>query len=344
MLGDIFVFDNVIHVYDMSPENIRTDRPDALQARNQVLSHVRAVRWPGVPLHDDPSFDWGRRWQTQEMYDLVFGSSATDMAMAQVVPMFDWFKDWYAPIRAQYEMARAYPERVLFCGGVDPKYRGLNDALEQIDYQAKELGACSFKFYNGHAKVSDCWRCDDERIAYPMYERARAAGIRVLQFHKGNPYGLQNVEWLSPVDLQAPARDFPEIDFIVHHLALPYFEELVSIASRFPNVYLSLAGYITFYSIAPRRVQEHLGRLLQAVGVEKILWGSESALAGGPAPYLQAFMDLQIPEDLRSGYGYPQITPADKRKILGGNFARIMNIDIEAKCRQLASVADEAGA
>jgi predicted TIM-barrel fold metal-dependent hydrolase len=278
------------------------------------------------------------------MYDLVFGSSATDMAMAQVVPMFDWFKDWYAPIRAQYEMARAYPERVLFCGGVDPKYRGLNDALEQIDYQAKELGACSFKFYNGHAKVSDCWRCDDERIAYPMYERARAAGIRVLQFHKGNPYGLQNVEWLSPVDLQAPARDFPEIDFIVHHLALPYFEELVSIASRFPNVYLSLAGYITFYSIAPRRVQEHLGRLLQAVGVEKILWGSESALAGGPAPYLQAFMDLQIPEDLRSGYGYPQITPADKRKILGGNFARIMNIDIEAKRRQLASIADEAGA
>jgi predicted TIM-barrel fold metal-dependent hydrolase len=294
------------------------------------------LRWPGTPIHDDPGFNWGRRWQVEEMYDLVFASSATDMAMAQVVPMFDWFKDWYAPLKAQHAMAQAYPDRVLFCGGVDPMYRGLNEALDQVDYQVKELGACSLKFYNGHAKVSDCWRCDDERIAYPIYERARAAGIRVLQFHKGNPYGLQNIEWLNPVDLQAPARDFPDMSFVVHHLALPYFEELVSIAARFPNVYLSLAGYITFYRVAPRRVQEHLGRLLQAVGVEKILWGSEAALAGSPAPYLRAFMELEIPADLRSGYGYPQITRDDKRKILGENFAKLMGIDIEAKQRELA--------
>jgi predicted TIM-barrel fold metal-dependent hydrolase len=338
LLGDIFVFDNVIHAYDMSVENVRPDRPDALPARDQVLAHTGGLRCPGFAIHDDPSFDWGRRWEAQEMYDLVFGSSETDMAMAQVVPMFDWFKDWYAPVNAQYAMARAYPERVLFCGGVDPMSRGLNEALEQIDYQVQELGACSFKFYNGHAKVSDCWRCDDERVAYPLYERARSRGIRVLQFHKGNPYGLQNLEWLNPVDLQAPARDFPDVAFIVHHLALPYFEEMVSIASRFPNVYLSLAGYITFYRIAPRRVQEHLGRLLQSVGAEKILWGSEAALAGGPAPYLKAFMELEIPADLRSGYGYPQITPGDKRKILGENFAKLMGVDIEAKRRELAAL------
>jgi predicted TIM-barrel fold metal-dependent hydrolase len=249
--------------------------------------------------------------------------------------MFDWFNDWYAPVKAQHAMAQAYPDRVLFCGGVDPKYRGLQEALEQIDYQVKELGACSLKFYNGHAQVADCWRCDDERIAYPLYERARAAGVRVLQFHKGNPYGLQNVEWLSPTDLQAPARDFPDLSFVIHHLALPYFEEVVSIAARFPNVYLSLAGYMTFFHIAPRRVQEHMGRLLQVVGAHKILWGSEAALAGGPAPYLKAFMELEIPADLRSGYGYPQITRADKRRILGENFAALMGVDIAAKRRAL---------
>lgn len=342
MIGDIFVFDNVIHVYDMSSENVRGDRGDAVSSRDQVLRQVRGLRWPGVPLHDDPNFNWARRWETHEMYDLVFASSPTDMAMAQVVPMFDWFRDWYAPVRAQHAMAAAYPDRVLFCGGVDPMYRGLQDALEQIDYQVQTLGARSLKFYNGHARVRDCWRCDDEGIAYPMYERARANGIRVIQFHKGNPYGLQNLEYLSPVDLQAPARDFPDMNFIVHHLALPYFEEMVSIAGRFPNVYLSLAGYITFYRVAPRRVQEHLGRLLQSVGVEKILWGSEAALAGGPAPYLKAFMELEIPADLRSGYGYPQITLDDKRKILGENFARLMGVDIEAKKRELAQARESA--
>jgi predicted TIM-barrel fold metal-dependent hydrolase len=338
MIDDIFVFDNVIHLYDMSTPNMRRDRTDAVPARDKILEHVSKLRWPGVPLHDDPDFDWARRWEVDEMYDLVFNGSATDMAMTQVVPMFDWFEDWYAPVLTQYAMAATHPKRVMFCGGVDPMYRGLNEALEQIDFQVGTLGAKSLKFYNGHAKIADCWRCDDERIAYPLFERARKAGVRVLQFHKGNPYGLQNMEYLSPIDLQGPARDFPDMDFVVHHLALPYFEEMLSIAARFPNVYLSLAGYMTFYRIAPRRVQDHLGRLLQMVGADKILWGSEAALAGGPAPYLKAFMELDIPEDLRIGYGYPQITYADRKKILGENFARLMGVDIGQKKRELASL------
>jgi hypothetical protein len=73
------------------------------------------------------------------------------------------------------------------------------------------------------------------------------------------------------------------------------------------------------------------------VGVEKLLWGSEAALAGGPAPYLRAFMELEIPEDLRRGYGYPQITRGDKEKILGLNFARLMNVDVEEKKLELAA-------
>jgi predicted TIM-barrel fold metal-dependent hydrolase len=343
MIDGLFVFDNVIHVYDLSAGNVRTDRDDAMFSRDRILDYIRAqVRDPRSAPGGQRDFRWDRRWTAEEMHELVFRSSATDMAMAQTVPMFDWFEDWYSPVLTQHAMAAAYPDQVLFCGGVDPSYRGLADALQQIDCQAKELGARSFKFYNGHAYVKDCWRCDDEKIAYPMYERALANGVRVLQFHKGNPYGLQNMEWLSPTDLQAPARDFPQADFIVHHLALPYFEEMVSIATRFPNVYLSLAGFMAFYRVAPRRVQEHVGRLLQTAGPDKILWGSEAALAGNPQPYLEAFMQLQIPEDLRSGYGYPQITRDDRRKILGENFARIMGVDIEAAKRKLGLAAEAA--
>lgn len=62
--------------------------------------------------HDDKIFDWGRRWGVEKMYDLVFKKAATDMAMAQVVPMFDSFKDWYVPIKSQHAMAQAHPDRV----------------------------------------------------------------------------------------------------------------------------------------------------------------------------------------------------------------------------------------
>jgi predicted TIM-barrel fold metal-dependent hydrolase len=328
VIGDIFVFDNVIHLHDMSQANLRADRRDAPHVRSLAVGLGNALR----PLHGS-SIDWATRFRPEDMYELVFERSPTDLAMAQVVPIFDWWEDWWAPVELQHEMARRYPDRVLFCGGVDPGFRGVQAALEDLERQVSELGAVSMKFYNGH--VERPWRCDDEQVAYPIYERCRDLGIRVLQFHKGFPQGTENVEVVRPNDLQQAARDFPDVQFLVHHLADPYFDELVSIAARFPNVHVVLSAFICFTPIAPRMVQERLGKLLMTVGPDKLIWGSEAGLAGSPAPYLRAFMDLEIPEDLRTGYGYPQLTREDKRRILGENFARLMGIDLEAKKREL---------
>lgn len=332
MIDDIFVFDNVIHVYDMSDENTLAGEGHA--GRSAMLRQTAPGRHPAAELGVDR---WDKAWATEEMYELVFAQSPTDMAMAQVVPIFEWYRDFFAPVAAQYAMAAAYPDRVLFCGGADPVHQGVEGALDQLEYQARELGARSFKFYNGH--VSGSWRCDDEKLAYPLYQKALDLGIDVIQFHKGTPFGTQPLEPLSPLDLEQAAIDFPQMRFIIHHLAAPYFREVVSIAARHPNIHLALSGNLNMLFLAPRLVQEQMGILLQQVGVHKLLWGSEAALAGGPAPYLKAFMDLEIPEDLRRGYGYPQITREDKERILGRNFAEMMGVDIEAKRRELAGAA-----
>jgi len=329
----MFVFDNAIHVYDMSDENLR-ERPDSAYSRDHLATLGASAGWPGVPM---TTSGLARRWSIEEVYDLVFEDAPTDMAMAQVVPIFDWYKGFFAPVETQHAMAERYPERVMFCGGVDPLYPDVQGALEQLDHQITDLGAKSIKFYNGH--VDGGWRCDDEKLAYPLYERCRELGCNVLQFHKGFPFGLMNVEQLRPVDLQAPARDFPDLTFIIHHLALPYFDECVWVANRFPNIYLSLASNIAAYFVQPRLLQEQVGRLLMEVGPDKLLWASDAALLGSPRPYIEGFLELTIPEDLRVGYGYPQITREDKEKFLGLNFARIMGVDVEAKRAELARVA-----
>jgi hypothetical protein len=333
VIDDIFVFDCVIHVYDMSDRNTRPDRLAQI-GRESLLKIGGGMRWAG---YRDQDLRWDKRWSVEEIYEMVFVDAPTDMAMAQVVPIFDWFDDYFAPVEAQHAMAARYPDRVLFCGGTDPVHEGLEGALAQIDFQVRELGARSMKFYNGH-DAGQSWRCDDRELAYPLYERCAENGIEVIQFHKGQPFGLQPLEALSPLDLQAPARDFPELKFVIHHLAMPYFNEVVSVAARFPNVYLALSGNLNLAITRPRMVQEQLGRLLMEVGVEKLMWGSEAALAGGPAPYLRAFMDLEIPEDLRSGYGYPQLTDDDRERILGRNFAELMGIDIEARREALSAL------
>lgn len=327
MIDDIFVFDNVIHLHDMSSENL-TDRSDAPHVRGMQVGMGEMLR----PLHGG-DIDYATRISVEDMYDLVFVQSPTDMAMAQTVPVFDWYEDFWAPVALQHAMAVAHPDRVLFCGGVDPSFKGLAFALEEIERQITELGAVSMKFYNSH--VVEPWRCDDATIAYPMYQRCSELGVDVVQFHKGIPFGTENLEYGQPYDLQAPCRDFPDMTFILHHLAVPFVQETIAIAARFPNLYLALSANLCFTPIAPRMVQEQLGMLLSRVGVDKLLWGSEAGLAGPPRVYLKAFMDLEIPEDLRSGYGYPQITIDDKRKILGENFARLMGVDIAAKSHEL---------
>lgn len=323
MIDDIVVFDAVVHLHDMSDANLREQVPGAQRSRELALMMGEGLR----PLHGDQT-DFSSRISAEQMGRMVFDSSPTDLAMAQVVPIFDWFDDWWAPVELQAEFARAYPDRAFFCGGVDPAHRGLPAALEHLDWQVGELGAKTLKFYNAH--IGKTWRCDDPELAYPIYERAAEHGVRVLQFHKGLPFGLSNVEDTRPNDLQQAARDFPELTFVIHHLGIPYFDETVNIAARFPNVHLCLSANLCFTPIQPRVVQMQLGTLLAQVGSDKLIWGSEAGLAGPPAPYLAAFMDLQIPDDLREGYGFPQITLDDKRKILGENYARLMGVDLDA--------------
>ena len=332
MIDNIFIFDNVIHVVDVSAENARGDEGEA--GRQSMLAVGDALRHPSSTMGVE---QWDTKWSTDAMYDLVFNHSSTDMAMAQAVPIFDWYKDGFAPVAAQHAMAAAYPERVLFCGGADPNYHGVEGALDEIERQITEMGAVSIKFYNGH--VRDSWACDDEKLAYPMYQKCLDLGVDVVQFHKGAPFHNQPLAPLSPLDIERAAIDFPDMRFIIHHLSVPFFEETVSIGGRHQNVYLALSANLNMLLFAPRMVQMQMGRLLGEVGVHKLLWGSEAALAGSPEPYIRAFLEMEIPQDLREGYGFPQITREDKERILGLNFAAMMGIDVQAKVGELAAAA-----
>ena len=331
---DVFVFDNVVHMYDMSDGNLvapssAADRMGHLKIGTRTRAEADLTRSKSA---DNPGIGSGyaRRWTVHDMARMVFADGITDMAMAQAVVLYDVYKDGFAPVQAQYEFARAYPDKVIFCGGVDPLYSpsGL-DLRDEMTRQVKELGARSFKFYNGHLQAS--WRCDDRDIAYPMYEHAQELGVNVLQFHKGFPITRAPLDALSPLDIERAALDFPDLTFAIHHLALPYFEECVYIAARHANVVLVLSGTMHLPFIAPWDFKTYLGRLLRDVGSDRLLWGSEAPLTGPPRPALEYFWDMQIDDELQLRHGYPSISEADKRNILGLNQARLFGVAITGR-------------
>ncbi|KVB63039.1 hypothetical protein WI61_38695 [Burkholderia cepacia] len=323
-------------MYDMSDDNLCSPASSVDRLGHLKIGAGSRRGDPDQPRHPEKESagnalgdGYARRWKVEDLGDVIFGDGLTDMAMAQAVVLYDIYRDGFAPVRAQYEFAQAYPGRALFCGGVDPMYPSRLGPLDEMRRQVEEMDARSFKFYNAH--VDDMsWRCDDRKIAYPIYEQAQKLGTKVIQFHKGFPISRSPLDALSPTDLERPARDFPDLTFVIHHLALPFFEECVYLAARYPNVALSLSGTMHLAFTAPWDLQMYLGRLLRDVGSDRLLWGSEAPLTGNPRPAIEWFWNMAIDEELQRRHGYPQITEKDKRRILGLNQARLFDVDVDA--------------
>ena len=69
-----------------------------------------------------------------------------------------------------------------------------------------------------------------------------------------------------------------------------------------------------------------MGILFKYLGADRIVWGTDSTFYGSPQWQIEAFWRLQIPEEFRQRYGYPEITPEMKRKVLGLNSARLYGV------------------
>lgn len=323
MYNEMFVFDNVVHMYDNRADNIVD--PVAMNYMEKRFSMNGQV---DVDPHT------GRATDLDDAVRFLFEDADADMAMAQTVPLFSYWRKGFAPADLQYALSQKAPERVLFCGGVDPVFQGINGAMEEMRRQHVEWGATSFKFYQGH-HAGLTWRADDRRLAYPLYEYMLENDIKVAQFHKGIPLGLEYIEDLRPHDVQQAAVDFPEMTFILHHFGTPYIDETINIASRFQNVWLSLSAVINLMPAAPWTVYEQLGKAIRSVGADRLVWGSEAFAYPRVQPYIKAFADMEMPAELQERYGYPEVTDEIKRKVLGLNFARLMGVDVEAKLRKL---------
>ena len=124
---------------------------------------------------------------------------------------------------------------------------------------------------------------------------------------KASHSGRSLIEHTQTWDMDGAAANFPDINFVIFHVGLPFLDETCWQLIRYPNLYASLAATINFLVRAPRMFAEILGKLLFWCGEDKIIYGSEAPLFH-PQWALRAFRDFEIPADLCAGYGYPPLT------------------------------------
>jgi predicted TIM-barrel fold metal-dependent hydrolase len=356
---DQFIFDIQTHHVDVS-RKWYDDTPDG----KRVLRFFQMLR-PRLKVED--SLDLLNR--THYVKE-VFGDSDTVMAVISGVPSREWDKNPLPPDQMvatrQYVNDLAGSQRLLSHGLLRPNLG--RKELDEMERQVKELKIDAWKMYTGAELGEQAWFMDDEKVAYPFWERTKKLGVKNLCVHKGLPLGFFNEKACTPLDLEKAAKDWPDLNFIVYHSGfrgfgglgsgtgtkvqvpktndpqeIPWISDIFRILKRNPgikNIYFELGSTFQQTSMRDPVVCLHmLGQMIQTAGADHILWGTDSIWGGSPQSQIERLRRLQMTKELTDKYRYPELTREIKDQIFGLNAARLFGVD--PKARRAAIKADK---
>lgn len=335
-LEETFIYDSIVHAYNFTPENFR--REEHAQAVNDMLYDFIHVLPDGCKLTRE---GFVRDWQPEETANMLFLESHTDMATFQPTPL-SVYKDGLSSVEKAKEVKEHWPERFHVFAAIDPLRDGWRAELEE---QVEELDPVGLKLYPSSWTSSDHdhWTMEDEDVIEPVLEHARDLDIDLVGIHKSLPFGpIPRDPYYNPKDVAVAAEAFPDIEFMVVHGGIAFAEEMAWLVARFPNVSVNLESFGILGVANPTKVAEMYAELMMVGGEEVLdqLYWSSAAGTYSPQPQLEAFRDLEIPDDIRDRAGMagkvPQITDEHKRKILGENYADLIGFDIDEAKERIA--------
>ena len=226
--------------------------------------------------------------------------------------------------------------------------------FESMEHTRDLYNPAGWKVYTTGAVTRDGvaggWQLDDEN-GFRFLERARDLDVRLVCAHKGISMLAENG---SPRDVGPAAKAFPDIDFLIYHSGYEmsthggapegaYTESTLNdgvnrlISSIIDagiegqgNVYAELGT--TWFCLIRRPIEAAhvLGKLIQRLGADNVIWGTDSIWYGSAQPLIDAFRTFQIPDWMCEEFGYEPLTPQVRAKILGENAARVYDIDLPA--------------
>jgi predicted TIM-barrel fold metal-dependent hydrolase len=234
-----------------------------------------------------------------------------------------------------------------------------NALFEQMEREVKTYGIDSWKWYchTDPGRSGNGFKLDDEKMAYPFYQKSRELGLKTFSVHKGYASQSRSLGHLAnPADVEKAALDNPDLTFIIYHSGIkhgpgePEFDNnafdpatgdfawhdvLMKLKERNPkmtNVYPEIgSAFGTTAIIHPEMCQHLIGKNIKYYGADHVVWGTDCLWWGSPQWVIDAFKRFQISDELCEKFGYKKLTKEDKAKIFGLNAAKIYKVDVNAK-------------
>jgi predicted TIM-barrel fold metal-dependent hydrolase len=323
---EIFVIDSHVHFWDASEENITHDGGE------EFIQCFYDYHTSFTPEEKRWSIDEYRKYDADRMVEDLFRNGAADMAIFQPTYLKEFYEDGFNTIERNARLVEEYPERFITNGRFDP--REGEEGLEELERQKEEWDIDGVKLYTAewHGD-SKGWRLDSDE-AFEFLQKCADLGIENVHPHKGPTIRPLNRDAFDVSDVDDAASSFPELNFVVEHVGLPRLDDFCWIGTQEPNVYGGLAVAAPFAQNRPQKFGEIMGELLWWLGEDRILFGSDYAI-WDPDWLVDAVMNAELTPEQRDEYDV-ELTTDVMRKIMGENAARLYDIDIDEKKRQLA--------
>ncbi|HTT74402.1 MAG TPA: amidohydrolase family protein [Candidatus Binataceae bacterium] len=317
---EIFVIDAHVHWWDGSPAN-QSNRHGA-EFINCFYDYHKGLS-PEEYLWTPEQF---HKYTPEKMYNDLFAEGYDDIGICQPTYLTDFYRNGFNTTEQNAVVKQMYPNRFILNGAFDPRdeEKGLDyleSLVEKYKIKGVKLYTAEWRGVSKGYKLSEPW-------AQRYLERCQKLGVVNIHVHKGPTILPLNRDAFDVADIDDAATSFPELNFIVDHVGLPRLDDFCWIATQEPNVYGGLAVAMPFVNARPRYFAHIMAELLFWIGEDRLLYGSDYAI-WQPKWIIEKFMAFQIPDDLQKETG-KSLSLEAKRKILGGNAARLYGIDIDA--------------
>lgn len=185
---------------------------------------------------------------------------------------------------------RKYPDRLVGIASVD-LYRPM-EAVRELRRCVQQLG------FRGLRIVPWLWNLPpDDRRYYPLYAECIEQQIPFC-LQVGHTGPLCPSEPGRPIPyLDHVALEFPELQIVGGHIGYPWTSEMISLATKYPNVYIDTSAYKV------RRYPRELVDYLRGHGRKKVLFGSNHP-AWPPRECLEDLHTLELDAETQELFLY----------------------------------------
>jgi predicted TIM-barrel fold metal-dependent hydrolase len=156
-------------------------------------------------------------------------------------------------------------------------YANVNPALENAVDIVKKAGSDGFQ---GIKLYPSTWKFPvyDEQV-YPIYEEALKQKLLVI-LHFGITIGIEaNLRFGNPLDIQRPAHDFPNLNFMIAHFGAGFFREVLMLFYQTHNVVVDSSGSNMWMKYLPYdlTLTKIFEKAIDVGGACRIAFGTDSS-------------------------------------------------------------------